>query len=296
MEKVQGLHYYYINKFQESCSTWWHRSYAVDWGVSIALFAVVHGITFFLEPLDRFLPVNDPSVGYPSLPDIVPTSALFILSTLLPWIAIGLIQIRHRSSHDFHHASLALIATILFTTTVTTALKYAAGRYRPNYMANSINDGKLSFPSGHSSMSFAGMTFLSLYLLGKFKLYHTDHTSSFAKSVLMVSPMTIAFFVALSRTIDYHHNYSDIIAGGLIGVAVAYLVYFMYYPPLHSHNSHKPKLHKDLVPATVIELTEVKVGNPVHPSKSTVAIETVPAAGVYSDYSGKVLVEPITRE
>lgn len=55
-------------------------------------------------------------------------------------------QLRHKSVHDFHHASTVLIFCILLTNTVTTALKYAAGRYRPNYMAELDTDARLSFP------------------------------------------------------------------------------------------------------------------------------------------------------
>lgn len=33
---------------------------------------------------------------------------------------------------------------------------------------------------------------------------------------------------------------SDVTVGSILGLAVAYLVYYMYYPPLHRHNSNLP--------------------------------------------------------
>jgi len=279
MDKVHEWRRFSIKKLHESFGKWWHRSYAMDWAVGILLFAVVHGVTFFLEPLERFLPPNDPTVMYPKKPDIVPTSVLFIVSLALPLVVIAIVQKSHRSPHDFHHATLTLVMTILLSTTITTALKYAAGRYRPNYDAVHDTDAKLSFPSGHSSCSFAGMTFLALYLTGKFRIYSTEASSSFAKSVLVASPITIAMFISLSRTIDYHHNYSDIIAGSMIGIAVAYYVYFMYYPPLHSSHCDQPKLHRELIPTPTVALKEVSV----EPSSTNIGL-----------YQGKALPEPVS--
>jgi membrane-associated phospholipid phosphatase len=258
MEKIQGWRRFYLIKtITKSFDKWWHRSYAIDWAIGILVFAIIHGVTFFLEPLERFMPPNDPSIAYPKRPDIIPTSILFVASIILPWFVIGFVQWRHKSPHDFHHASLSLVMSVLLTLSVTTSLKYAAGRYRPNYDSVPDADGRMSFPSGHSSTSFAGMTFLVLYLCGKCRIYSSEESSSFAKSILVASPLTIAMFIALSRTIDYHHNYSDIIAGSMIGIAVSYFVYFMYYPPLHSKHCDMPKFHRELLPPTTVELRAV---------------------------------------
>jgi membrane-associated phospholipid phosphatase len=39
-------------------------------------------------------------------------------------------------------------------------------------------------------------------------------------------PPLVAALVAASRTIDYHHNFSDIVAGSLLGCAIAGLAAF----------------------------------------------------------------------
>jgi len=292
VEKPQKVRILNIQMIRDSCKSWWHSSYGLDWAVSIILFVVVHGVTFFTTPIQRFLPPNDPTVGYPKMADIVPSSVLFVLAIFLPFIAIALMQKRRRSAHDFHHAVMTLMITILLVNTVTTSLKYAAGRYRPNWDAieDEGNDGRLSFPSGHSSNSFAGMLFLVLYLHGKFRVYSEGHTSSFAQSVLLASPLSIAFFVAISRTIDYHHNYSDIIAGGLVGVSVAYYVYFLYYPPLSDKHCDLPKVHAD-IKTVEVQLAEVTVHKQESGAQGPSATLSIPIA----TYEGKEIIEPTLR-
>lgn len=265
--------------FKNSCY-WWHRSYLLDWIINIVLFLISNGTTYFMTPLVRYLPPNDPSVEYPLRPDIVSNAVLFVLAMFIPLLAICLMQIKRRSVHDFHHALMTLVITILLTNTITNALKYSAGRYRPNWLAaQNGNEGHLSFPSGHSSTSFAGMLFLVLYLHGKFRVYSPEHSASFSKSILLASPLAIAFFIALSRTIDYHHNYSDIIAGALIGLGCAHYAYFLYYPPLSSKNCDQPKFHIETkIPPPLTQIT-------VQIEQNVVNITSAPV------YDGKEVIE-----
>lgn len=50
----------------------------------------------------------------------------------------------------------------------------------------------------------------------------------------------IATLISISRTCDYHHHYTDVLAGGIIGILVAYLCYRQYYPAFDSKLSHLP--------------------------------------------------------
>jgi len=238
---VLGCHF-------KDASLWFHRSYLIDWTLSLALFIVVQAVNMFVDPFDRYLPPNDPSVMYPHKPDIVSNALLMILAIVLPVVCFGLAQIRLRNGHDLHHSVLGLAVAIFMTNVVTASLKSAAGRYRPDYLSTyeDQNEGKYSFPSGHSSNAFAGMTFLSLYLMGKLRIWNDDASTNFHKALACVSPLTIAFFVAISRTIDYHHNFSDIIGGAMIGTGFAFFGYFLYYPSLFSSVCHSPKIHAKL--------------------------------------------------
>jgi len=107
-EKFQKL-----REFFKDGTIWWHKSYILDWIVNIVLFLIVQGTTYFMSPLIRYLPPNDPTVAYPVKPDIVSNLVLFVLSLFLPLLVIFLMQIKRRSAHDLHHAVLTLIITIL---------------------------------------------------------------------------------------------------------------------------------------------------------------------------------------
>ncbi len=82
--------------------------------------------------------------------------------------------------HELHQSYLALALALTSTTAATGILKQSVGRPRPNFYAlcmwdentmschNStehVNEAYRSFPSGHSSSSFAGLVFLTLWLL-----------------------------------------------------------------------------------------------------------------------------------
>lgn len=81
----------------------------------------------------------------------------------------GLVYLRSKNLHEFHNACLGIIQAMTVTYLFTNGCKLYAGRYRPDWYArNNPNDnqGRVSFPSGHSSWSFCAMTYLSLYLAG----------------------------------------------------------------------------------------------------------------------------------
>ncbi|KAL4796445.1 PAP2 superfamily-domain-containing protein [Aspergillus venezuelensis] len=116
-------------------------------------------------------------------------------------------------------------------------------------------DGFMSFPSGHSSFSFAGLTYFTLYLASKFSvtfpyLPHTPSTQSLAPLstrhiirsqgaapplyllILVFVPWAVAFFISASRWYDYRHHGFDIIFGSVLGMFFAYVAFRLYSPPL----------------------------------------------------------------
>ena len=45
----------------------------------------------------------------------------------------------------------------------------------------------------------------------------------------------------LTTSLQYHHNFDDVLAGLLLGVSVASLVYLLNYPPMWSRDAALPK-------------------------------------------------------
>lgn len=67
-----------------------------------------------------------------------------------------------------------------------------------------------------SAGSFAGLGFLSLYLCGKIKAF--DRRGHVAKLCIVFLPLLAASLVGVSRVDDYWHHWTDVFAGGLLGL------------------------------------------------------------------------------
>jgi len=93
-----------------------------------------------------------------------------------------------------------------------------------------LNDGFMSFPSGHSSTSFSGLFYLSLYLAGK--LHVLDAKGEVWRVLIVIIPTLGAGLIAGSRIMDARHHPFDVISGSLLGILVAWGSYRQYFPPL----------------------------------------------------------------
>ncbi|EMS52163.1 Putative lipid phosphate phosphatase 3, chloroplastic [Triticum urartu] len=82
--------------------------------------------------------------------------------------------------------------------------------------ASVIKEGHKSFPSGHSSWSFAGLGFLSWYLAGKITVF--DRRGHVAKLCVVILPLLVAAVIAISRVDDYWHHWQDVFAGGILAM------------------------------------------------------------------------------
>ncbi|KAJ5433610.1 uncharacterized protein N7458_012766 [Penicillium daleae] len=115
-------------------------------------------------------------------------------------------------------------------------------------------DGFSSFPSGHSSLSFAGLGYLTLWLAAKLSVgfpylpqfpvegddYSDERTSVRTRGaappvllmILAFFPTAVAFFIASSRWFNFRHHGFDIICGAIIGIFFAYIGMRMYHLPI----------------------------------------------------------------
>ncbi|MDB5116973.1 MAG: superfamily protein [Mucilaginibacter sp.] len=100
-------------------------------------------------------------------------------------------------------------------------IKHSTHRLRPN------NQDYLSFPSGHTSIAFAGAEFLAQEYSGKSVWYG-------------VAGYTLAATTGVFRMYNRDHWFSDVVAGagfGIISTKLAYLV----YPYIRNELTHKGK-------------------------------------------------------
>ncbi|CAN1138182.1 Lipid phosphate phosphatase 2 [Linum perenne] len=237
------------------------RTYMHDWLI-LLLLVLIDIVLNMIEPFHRFVGKNMlTDLSFPLKPNTVPVWAVPIIAVLLPLVIILVYYFMRRNVYDLHHAILGLAYSILITGVITDAIKDAVGRPRPNFFWRCFPDGKgvfdpvttevicngvksvikeghKSFPSGHTSWTFAGLGFLALYLTGKVQVF--DQRGHVAKLIIMFAPLLLGAMVGISRVDDYWHHWQDVFAGGLIGLVVSSFCYLQFFPPPHSTDGWGP--------------------------------------------------------
>ena len=153
---------------------------------------------------------------------------------------------------------LSFAQAVILTLAITDTIKNAFARHRPSFLARcdyagyraaavtqnftayyaattagqfgdlsrcigpsvDIADGQRSFPSGHASMAFAGLMWLTLYL--RLVADVSPHVHFSFEAILCTSPLVLAMWVAITRVRDRAHNVDDVMAGALLGAACAW--------------------------------------------------------------------------
>jgi len=163
---------------------------------------------------------------------------------------------------DANLSLLGIGLAIASTITITNTFKNLVGRPRPDFLdrcqpnsttnptaftlSNSsictvrdrLKDGYRSFPSGHSSLSWAGLGFLSLFMAGRLNVL--DTRGQVWKTVLVLTPLVAAGFIAVSRLMDNRHHPFDVIVGSLIGYLLAWMAYRQYFPAISTAEGGRP--------------------------------------------------------
>ncbi|KAF8212383.1 PAP2-domain-containing protein [Mycena galopus ATCC 62051] len=241
-------------------------SYAPDWIITLALGGVFLGLGQ-VHGFRREFSVEDTTIRYTfAVHERVPDFALYMIAVVAPIVLQAVINLLTiRSWWDLHNSLLGLVLGLSITGSITQFTKLTVGRPRPDLIDRCqpipgtvdptyglstsaicttasdsalMLDGFMSFPSGHSSLSFAGLGFLAFYLAGKLHLF--DHRGYAAKAWISLVPLSGAALVAISRTMDNRHHWQDVLVGSLLGSVVSYFSYRQYYPSLASEVSHRP--------------------------------------------------------
>ncbi|KAK4057152.1 hypothetical protein OIO90_001647 [Microbotryomycetes sp. JL221] len=260
-----------------------------DWAFTLVLLCVI-GILTERAGYKREFSLTDTSIQHTfAVKERISFGACIGISAGVPVAIILLVGlVWQRSVWDVHNGWLGLFLSCSITTVVTQVIKVCVGRPRPDLIdrcqpvdgaqnapvyglvtvaictvqsGHIIDDGFKSFPSGHSSFAFAGLGYLSLYLAGKMHLF--DRRGFALKPWIAVAPLTGAALIAVSRTMDYRHHATDVIAGSLLGAGVTFIVYRLYYPSIASPQSHlpfSPRIPRDIAPEQLESTSEAGEG------------------------------------
>ncbi|KAK3315792.1 phosphatidic acid phosphatase type 2/haloperoxidase [Apodospora peruviana] len=264
--------------FLGSVSRFWHKSYAADYIGFALLFTGYMVLQFFVEPFHRMFSLNDLRISFPHVEvERVPLSLDFVYALFIPMIFMIVYNFATGASpHKHHVAVLGFAIAMILTSFLTDVIKNMVGRPRPDLLArclalpntprdilvsievctetdhHRLHDGWRSFPSGHSSFSFAGLGYLSLFLAGKMRIFahgpgagigeHTEKLvrGDLVRALLCGAPLLGATMIAISRCQDYRHDVYDVCIGALLGWTVTYWSYRRYWPRLSSSRCDEP--------------------------------------------------------
>ncbi|RPB24521.1 acid phosphatase/Vanadium-dependent haloperoxidase [Terfezia boudieri ATCC MYA-4762] len=237
-----------VSAASDRISQLWQESYALDW-FGLLLISIGYVILLITEPFHRLFSLDDRRIQYPfAETERVPVSMLFVYSLALPVVIITTVALasggKHKNKwHQLHVSILGLFLALQFTSFFTDLVKNGVGRPRPDLISrckpregtpehelvsylvctetdhHTLHDGFRSFPSGHSSFSFAGLGFLwgQMHALRK--------GSDVGRILIGLLPSLGALAIVVTRTEDYRHDVYDVTTGSIIGAMVAIYSY-----------------------------------------------------------------------
>ncbi|KAH8926215.1 PAP2-domain-containing protein [Atractiella rhizophila] len=180
------------------------------------------------------------------------------------FLQAALIGLFRRSLYEAQTALLTTYVAQAVMRIIVDMIKLMVGRLRPDFFGRCqwdfleqvctgdpavVAEGRKSFPSGHSSSTFTGVTIFVLFLAGKTKAFvpsvsiedlHGPYLWRSARLLrfgITISPFILSFYVAMSRIQDHVHHPEDVLVGSLIGVFIATVTYHLYWPSPFNPNA-----------------------------------------------------------
>lgn len=225
----------------------------LDISLLLALGATISIVDLIMTPVRSGYLCDDQSLKYSSKESTFNFESLIILSVGIPIVVtVCLDFIQNRLS--LRSASLEIYKSIIYFaygfmahTVLLIVLKNLVGRPRPhfydvcspvlssglecttglyvqdyicsneNFSPKRIQEAYQSFPSGHASYIVYGMSFLILYLETRVKY----KSFRLLKAIFQFTCVMLAVVVCMSRITDNYHHWTDVVAGGLIGLVFA---------------------------------------------------------------------------
>ena len=204
--------------------------------------------------------------------ETVSGTALFMVAMVGPFVLQLILSASRGQAGDCHATVCVYLVAFGLNSLATGTIKLYVGYLRPifyeacqpddEYQECAANNGgsnwmRMSFPSGHASCSFCGLSLLALFLHTRFGLasvrtfqqerllsssqdgtrlvrWNVVYTKqpSFYRLVSMFSVvifMGLALFIATSRIVDNVHFPADVVGGSAIGASAALIVNSLWF-------------------------------------------------------------------
>lgn len=247
----------------------WRGTDAILVGAYLFLYRVV----YYIQPFQRQFYVGDITISHPFAEvERVSNGQLFLYAVWIPLCTVGVVSlVMTHPKHKVYVTYVALLGqalSVLTTSIVTDLLKNAFGRLRPDFLARCVPkpgtptdvlvyakdvctttdipllmDGFRTTPLGHSSISFAGLLYLSLFLAGQLAV--TRPEAGAWRSLVAFAPTLGAAMIALSRTEDYRHHFVDVFVGLCLGAVIAVWLYFRLFRGLSHERCYETRILDD---------------------------------------------------
>lgn len=248
----------------------WFIRWRVTDLVYVAVLFLISPYIYLLQPFQRQFFINDLSILHPFAEvERVSSKALFFYSTWLPAsVIVVLALVITKPANKLYVAytsALGLVVSVLSADITTNLLKNSFGRHRPDFLArcepladaardimvfakdvcttkdmDRLMDGFRTTPSGHSSISWAGLLYLALWLGGQLTVARPQVGA--LRWVVVFLPVMGAAFIALGRTEDYRHHFIDVFVGLCLGAGMALWLYYRLFPKHTAKLCYEPKL------------------------------------------------------
>ena len=119
------------------------------------------------------------------------------------------------------HVLIGLLISALTAGTFTTVLKLIIARDRPELANRLVAESGFSFPSGHATMAFVAFPILAIIINFNPKI------PKLLKFIAIFGLTIFPFVVGFSRLYLGVHYFTDVVAGGIVGISAACVFYYL---------------------------------------------------------------------
>jgi membrane-associated phospholipid phosphatase len=124
--------------------------------------------------------------------------------------------------HKRIHVLIGLLFAAIGAGLFTYFLKLIIARNRPELVSRLVTESGFSFPSGHATTAFVAFPILAL------TLYNNSKIPLVLKYLLVSLILVFPFVVAFSRLYLGVHYFTDVVAGGIVGLTATCIFYYFY--------------------------------------------------------------------